>query len=423
MRLWEFLKARMEPFKERIAFYGAKLTYADLLRFGETKVSRKKIRLIVGRTHEETAVEILKCIAEGDVAAPAAIEYGERHIEKIREAITSAKDGLDDLAFVMFTSGTTGYPKGVMLTEENIISNLESISAYFRVENCRSICIARPLAHISAITGELLFALITGLTVCFYEDRFMPKRVLGYLKENGIDVFCATPTYIKALANAQAQCDNRFPKVVAISGENLSEQDGKTIRNAFPDAEFYNVYGLTEHSPRALALLPSDFAHNPHSVGKPIQGVEAKIENGELLLRSQSVMKGYLSNEKATEQKIKDGWLYTGDMAHMDTKGNFYIDGRRDGMMIRAGINVYPEEIESVAKRLDGIDECVAYGKTTKAGSIICLNYSGTVEPVALRRWLLQELEPMKVPAIIEKRQEFPRTPSGKIIRQWKRNF
>lgn len=91
--------------------------------------------------------------------------------------------------------------------------------------------------------------------------------------------------------------------------------------------------------------------------------------------------------------------------------------------MIRAGINVYPEEIESVAKRLDGIDECVAYGKTTKAGSIICLNYSGTVEPVALRRWLLQELEPMKVPAIIEKRQEFPRTPSGKIIRQWKRNF
>ena len=74
-------------------------------------------------------------------------------------------------------------------------------------------------------------------------------------------------------------------------------------------------------------------------------------------------MKGYLSNKKATEQKIKDGWLYTGDMAHIDTKGNFYIDGRRDGMMIRAGINVYPEEIESVAKRLDGIDECVAYGK------------------------------------------------------------
>ena len=418
MTLRAYLKQKMSAYKGRIAFAGTELTYGDLLEFGKQKSEKKKLVICEGKTREEQAIGIIRCIFEGDVAVPVSAEYGAKNYGYIRQKISEEnKEDITDLAFLMFTSGTTGVPKGVMLTDENIIANLEYISGYFDLSRCRKICIARPLVHIAVLTGELLYALCNGLTVYFYVEPFMPKRLMSFLVKNKIDVFCATPTLYSALARSNV--NHACPiKVGAISGEVLSESAGRIISDTFPHARFYNVYGLTEHSPRVSALLPDEFKARPNSIGKPIGGVTAKIENGELLIQSRCVMKGYFRDELQTAAKLRDGWLHTGDMAHADADGYLYIDGRKDNMIIRSGINIYPEEIELAVKECSGIEDCVAYGENTERGVVVCLKYVGKMPSEELRRRLIGALNPVIVPNRIEQVERIERTASGKKVRK-----
>lgn len=416
MRLWEQISAHMERHANKPAFGESGLTYSDLLKLGNRRSRRKKFRICSGRTRYEAALEILRCIAEGDVAVPISEEYGKRNVERIKREIAEAKETTDSLAFVMFTSGTTGASKGVMLTEENICENLDRIERYFNIEECKKICIARPLAHIAVIVGELLYALRVGLDINFYEEAFMPKRLISFCAENDIDVLCGTPTMYRALARADKE--KKFPvKTAAISGEILTEQAAREIAAAFPHTDFYNVYGLTEHGPRVSALLPQEFDSRPNSVGKPLCGVETDIKDGELIIRSPCVMKGYYADDAQTNQKKKNGWLYTGDRAHFDGDGYLYIDGRKDGMLIRGGINVYPEEIEAAACSYSGVNDCSVCGKESAYGTVICLQYEGDAEPQEVRKFLLKELNPNLVPNTIERVPALPRTASGKKVR------
>lgn len=416
MTLWEYLKTQMQPYADRVAFAGSKITYADLLRLERAPQGKPKLRLCEGNTREDQAYQILRCIAEGNVSVPITNEYGEKHCQAIRQLAQERYADVSDLAFVMFTSGTTGKPKGVMLSHENICTNLEYIRSYFRLDSARKICIARPLVHIAVLVGELLYALCSGLTVYFYEESFMPKRLIAYCAENSIDVLCATPTLYRTLARADK--DKRLPvKIAAISGELLDVHSAREIAAAFPNTAFYNVYGLTEHSPRVSALLPQEFDTIEGSVGKPLSGVTTRIENGELLVKSPCVMKGYFDDEEKTRTKLQDGWLHTGDRAHFDKDGYLYIDGRKDGMIIRGGLNVYPEEIEAVARSIVGINDCAVSGQTSDNGTLICLQYEGELEPNELRKFLMQELNPSIVPNKIERVQTLARTPSGKKVR------
>ena len=416
MKLWEYLKEKMQPYANKVAFARSGITYGELVGL-ESGTGTGKLRLCAGRTRGEQAISILRCIAAGDVAVPAAEEYGKVQYERIAEIVNKGTERYSDLAFLMFTSGTTGTPKGVMLTDENIITNLEYISSYFRVESAKSICIARPLLHIAVLTGEFLYALCCGLTIYFYEEPLMPQRLNRFLRGNGIDVFCATPTLYRALARVDADA---FPvKVGALSGEILSAEDAKRLQNSFPETKFYNVYGLTEHSPRVSALLPEEFTKRSGSVGKPIGEVEMRIERGELLVKSPCVMKGYYKDEAATAQKIQNGWLYTGDRAHIDNDGYFYIDGRADDMIIRAGLNIYPAEIENAAKKCERVTDCIAFSeKNTDGQTMIVLKYAGEAEPAEVREVLVRELNPHAMPNKILKTGMLAYTPSMKILRK-----
>ena len=413
MSLWVYLKAHIEKYTDRIAFANAKLTYKDILAF-EKNPETKKLILCEGQTKEEQAITILKCIAEGNVAVPITKEYGKVNYEYINKIVKNpSQQDISDLAFLMFTSGTTGCPKGVMLTEQNIVSNLEYISTYFDVRLMRTICISRPLVHIAVLTGELLYSLCNGLTLYFYEEAFMPQRLLTYFANNKIDIFCATPTLYYALAVAMKS--KLIPlKIGVTSGEILLSKVSAKLKERFPYTAFYNVYGLTEHSPRVSALRPMEFWNKPNSVGKPIEGVEVKIQEGELLVKSDSVMRGYYNDERQTQEKIKAGWLHTGDMAHFDSDGYLYIDGRKDNMMIRAGINVYPEEIESKVYDIAGIFDCVVYCDQTEVGKTLVLKYIGDVEPKDVRKSLMKQLNPNIIPNRIEKVDKLEKTASGK---------
>lgn len=165
-----------------------------------------------------------------------------------------------------------------------------------------------------------IYGLICGLEIYFFEEAFLPQSLMSFLREKKIEVFNTTPTVWLTLLKYSSI--KSFPvKVSAISGERLTEKSTKEIAEAFPETEFYNVYGLTEHSPRACALMPEDFVRKAGSIGKPLGNVYAKIEEGELLLKSPSVMKGYFKDEEKSKKKIKNGWLYTGDMAYKDEEG------------------------------------------------------------------------------------------------------
>lgn len=417
MMLWNYLKEKMISYKERVAFANLGITYEELLTFGNDKKLEKKLHICGGLTRELHALNIIKTIADGDVVVPISKEYGSRNNDYIKNVIKESKEDINDLAFIMFTSGTTGLPKGVMLTEENIISNLEYIKSYFDVSNCKSICIARPLVHISVLTGELLYALCNGLTLYFYEESFMPQRLLTYLSKNKIDILGGTPTLYKNLSNINFDNSNIL-KVGVISGEVLTENSKEAITNSFKNTQFYNVYGLTEHSPRVSALLSNEFSKKTNSVGKAIGDVTVKVLNGELLIKSNSVMKGYFNNQELTNKKIKDGWLYTGDIATIDQDGYIYIHGRKDNMIIKAGLNIYPEEIELAVNEIKGISDSVVYGLKEEDKTIIYLDYVGDIEPNELRMKLVLNLNPNIIPNKIKKVEKIAKTLSGKKIRK-----
>ncbi len=418
MKLRSFLKSVMTPYANRVAFENSGITYSDLLKLFDNEKKGGKLKLCEGKTKEEQALNILKCIAEGNIAVPVSEEYGNEQYAYVKNLVCKDTATHKDFAFLIFTSGTTGKPKGVMLTDENVIINIGYITEYFNVTNCNKICIARPLLHIAVLTGELLFALCNGLTVTFFEEGFMPQRLLRFLSDTKTDVFCATPTLFITLARYAGKVKTNL-KVCAISGERLTKNGAETIVFAFPDTAFYNVYGLTEHSPRVSALGPSDFLRKAGSVGKPIGCINVKTDDGELLVSSLCIMKGYYCDKRKTKQKIQDGWLRTGDIAHFDDEGFLYIDGRKDNMIIRSGINVYPESIEDVAMKIPEVEDCVVIGKTDDKGvTKIILKYTGNAEPYFLRKQLSMFLDTHLMPDRIENVSEIMKTASGKRVRK-----
>lgn len=160
---------------------------------------------------------------------------------------------------------------------------------------------------------------------------------------------------------------------MALSGECLTKEIAINIRKTFPNAEIYDIYGLTENSPRVSFLPPSQFDEFPESVGigltdTLIRIVDDKgddVESGKLghvIVKSKSIMVGYYKDPQETNKKIRDGYLWTGDMGYKDSNNNLYILGRADDMIIKAGLNIYPIEIESVLLRCAYVENCVAYG-------------------------------------------------------------
>jgi acyl-CoA synthetase (AMP-forming)/AMP-acid ligase II len=410
MMLWDFLKIRMQKFANRIAFANSRITYLDLLAL-ENKKNDKTISKCEGDTREDMAIKIIESIASNNVVVPISKEYGEENSKAIIKQLNEINENVSELAFIMFTSGTTGVPKGVMLTEENIVSNLTIIEGYFRLDSCKTICIARPLVHISVLVGELLYSLMNGLTIWFFEESFMPQRLASFLSDKRIDVLCGTPTMFSMLSNILKE--RSYPKVAAISGEVLDKSTVFNLSVKMPCTRFFHVYGLTEHSPRVSALEPEFFVTRAGSVGKILSGIEAQILNGELWVKSKRVMSGYLNN-KTHPSKIENGWLRTGDLAHFDSQGFLYIDGRVDDLIIKAGLNVYPYEIEREVLSIKGIKDCIVYAERKDNVTKILLDYVGDIDGLELKRLLTLKLNPNIVPNKITKVEEIPRTFSGK---------
>ncbi|MBO5968524.1 MAG: acyl--CoA ligase [Clostridia bacterium] len=397
-----------------------------------------------------TSLALLACFAAGVTGVPLSMRYGQAHCKKILDMIHPEAVIMDvggelvvykitdsqyvppeeQPAVIMCTSGTTGTPKGIMLSEENILSNIKDISDYFTIGTKDSILIPRPLYHCAVLTGEFLTSLINGANIRFYSEQFNPEKMLELIQENQITAFCGTPTLLSMMARFQRGRNIESLKHICISGECMGHQLGTKIYEAFPFSNIYHVYGLTEAAPRVSYLPPKYFREYPDCVGIPLNSVSLKItdkngkvcsenQEGILWVKGSNVMLGYYGNKEKTKQIIKDGWLCTGDVALINDHGFLKIKGRNDDLIIKAGMNIYPAEIEAALKQNNRVKEVLVYGFTNRFGTQIGLKIAGDFSSLEDVRQVCTELLPsFQIPSIIEIVDEIPKNSSGKIIRR-----
>ena len=455
MRLWNYIKEEMQRNSTQLIFEKERiLSYKDVITFSEMfarKITGEKCCAILCDSEMNAAKALLSCFAADVTAVPLSPRYGEQHCKKIMDLISPTslitdKDGElqvvhmteshyqepqdEHPALIMCTSGTTGVPKGAMLSENNIMTNLKDIAAYLHIGCDDTILIARPLYHCAVLTGEFLLSLVKGTKICFYSDLFNPHSLLNVIDENNITVFGGTPTLISMMARFNRGNSNRSLKHINISGECMSAEVGKRIADAFPAAKIYHVYGLTEACPRVSYLPPEKFGEVPDSVGIPLKSVTLKLiaptgevagvnEQGILWVRGDNVMLGYYNAPEQTARVLQDGWLCTGDIAVLDQNGLLRIKGRNDDLIIRAGMNIYPQEIESVLKRDKRVREILVYGLVHPyAGVQIGMKVAGDFKTIdEVKQLCMQTLPSYQMPSVIELLEELPKNGSGKIVR------
>ncbi|PPA72390.1 fatty acid--CoA ligase family protein [Jeotgalibacillus proteolyticus] len=338
----------------------------------------------------------------------------------------------DDTAVVLYTSGTTGKPKGAMLTHENIYSNAQDTADYLSIRREDRVIAALPMFHVFALTVVLNAPLMNGGTMIII-PRFSPKDVFEAAKKYEATVFAGVPTMYNFLLQYPDASRDDFKSVrLCISG-------GASLPVALLHSfeEKFNVqisegYGLSEASP-VTCFNPLDRERKAGSIGTSITNVENKIVNelgeelgagevGELIVRGPNVMKGYYKMPEETEAAIKDGWLYTGDLAKQDEEGYFFIVDRKKDMVIVGGYNVYPREVEEVLYNHEDIVEAAVvgvpdpdYGEAVQC-FVVSKNPSLTKEEVV--DYCSQHLAKYKLPTVVEFIEELPKNTTGKILRR-----
>ena len=326
---------------------------------------------------------------------------------------------------------SSGTPKGAMLSETAIITNVNDIGDYYALNESDTLLIARPLYHCAVLTGEFLTALTKGTRILFCSDIFNPSQLLSLMKDNSVTAFGSTPTVLRTLARFAKMQGAPTLEHLVISGECLSENVARTIRDAFPKTSIYHVYGLTEASPRVAFLPPDQFDQFPENVGQPLNSVQLQIRNsdgtqapngteGILWVRGKNVMQGYYKNLGKTKATLQKGWLCTGDIAVIESNGWLKIKGRNDDLIIRSGMNIYPAEIEGELKQDPRTRDVLIYKvENEKLGTQIGLKISGEFQDEReVREMCSSLLTPYQMPSLIELVARLPHNGSGKTVRK-----
>ena len=353
-----------------------------------------------------------------------------------KSKFTEVKLQLDDIAFLQYTGGTTGVSKGAMLTNRNMVSNVEQVRAWNHdslVDGKEIVITALPLYHVFALNANcLLFTEYGAKNILITNPRDMP----GFVKEMSKHKFTAMTgvnTLFNGLLNTPGFADIDFSHFrFALGGGMAVQQDTAKRWQAVTGVTLIEAYGLTETSPAAVSN-PSNLTEYNGMIGLPISSTNCQIrdddgnqvaigERGELCIQGPQVMKGYLNRPEATAETLDaDGWLKTGDIAVMNEKGFFKIVDRKKDMILVSGFNVYPNEIEDAACLHPHIIECAAIGlPDAKSGEIVKLFVvvKETMTEQQVKDHCRKNLTGYKVPRHIEFKDELPKSNVGKILRK-----
>jgi long-chain acyl-CoA synthetase len=340
----------------------------------------------------------------------------------------------DDIAVILYTSGTTGVPRGVCLTHRNLHSNTMAALEHLRLEPDRDRFLGvLPLYHSFGLTTLMMLPMLLGASV-FYHARFQPAQVLHDIRADRITLIAAVPSLFGALVRTKTAPRDTFKSVrVAISGgEPLSQAVFDEYRDYF-DFELLEGYGLTETSPIVSCNLP--WANRAGTVGRTLPGIEVCVrgnddgpvapgEDGELYVRGPCVMRGYYRKPADTRAVLRgDGWLRTGDLGNVDDEGYITITGRKKDLIIVGGDNVYPREIEAVLDRHPGVAESSVIGMPDAHRGEVVVGFVVPREglfptPLELREHCHKHLANFKVPRKIVVDGDLPRGPTGKVLKR-----
>jgi long-chain acyl-CoA synthetase len=349
-------------------------------------------------------------------------------------SFTQAAIDENDTAVIFYTSGTTGKPKGVMLSAENVraIANIWAKALETTSEDRTQI--VTPLFHCAASHCFTIPTLLRGGSVVI-EEAFSPEKTMTTMENEKITIFFGVPAMYSILLNTpkMGELDLSHLRLFTYGAAPMPYELVKKVKALFPDVKVQNLYGQTENSPGATTLKDHYALEKIGSVGEPLPYTEVRVVDefgedlpvgqvGEIVVKGPQVMKGYLKNEAATMAAIKNGWMYSGDLGRFDEDGLLYIVDRKKDMIIRGGENVYPVEVEEVLYEIPEILEAAVvgvphevYGEVPKAFIVLKEGQSLTEE--ALLDYCKQKLAKYKLPAEVVFLDALPRNASGKVLK------
>jgi len=343
----------------------------------------------------------------------------------------------DDTAVILYTSGTTGTPKGAELTHENLRRNaVVSAAGPLGLGAGDVVLGCLPLFHSFGQTCALNAAITSGATVSLV-PRFDPREVLELIERDGVTVFAGVPTMYVALAAladslGEAARAKAATLVTCISGGAALPVEVLHGFEAAYGCEILEGYGLSETSP--VACFNQRGNRKEGSIGVPVEGVSMKVIDpsgnnvaigtvGEIAIKGHNIMKGYWQRPDATETAIVDGWFRSGDLGRQDEDGFFYIVDRKKDMIIRGGFNVYPREIEEVLYEHPLVIEAAVIGiphptHGEEVAAVVALAAESDVTATDIRDWVKTRVAPYKYPRHVWIVDTLPKGPTGKILKR-----
>ena len=353
---------------------------------------------------------------------------------------SSALTGPDDGAVILYTSGTTGQPKGALLSHSNLVLNaLESNRMLGTSPAGERHLVTLPLFHSFGSSVQMNAGFASGSTLVLI-PRFDAQAAVQLLQDEDITFFAGVPTMYWGLLGALEEGADVAKiaanlRIAVAGGASLPVEILKDFKRRF-DVDIFEGYGLSETSPVAT-FNQKDRPAKPGSIGYPIWGVEVKLINddwkdveghgpdsvGEIAIRGHNIMKGYYNRQEATDEVMRDGWFRSGDLAYRDEDGYYYIVDRAKDMIIRGGFNVYPREIEEVLLTHEAVSLAAvvgvphdSHGEEIKA--FVIRNEGAEISEDDLVAWCKEQMASYKYPRIIEFRDELPMTATGKILKR-----
>ena len=346
-----------------------------------------------------------------------------------------ADKSAEDTAVILYTSGTTGKPKGAELTHSNLHKNCSGVSANLGELSEDDVLLgALPLFHSFGQTCTMNAAVCIGATVTML-PRFDPDKALEILGRDQVTIFQGVPTMYNAMLHSDSAdgADTSSLRTCMSGGAAMPAELMRAFEEKF-GCMILEGYGLSETSPVASFNHP-DKERKPGSIGTPIDGVEMQVwdddgnelpqgEVGEIVIRGHNIMKGYWNREDANKEAITDdGWFRSGDMAKVDEDGYFFIVDRKKDLIIRGGYNVYPREIEEVLYEHPAIQEAAVVGVPhdelgEEVGAAVVLKQGESLDADELKSYVKEQVAAYKYPRKVWFVDELPKGPTGKILKR-----
>ncbi|MHA2281758.1 MAG: class I adenylate-forming enzyme family protein [Promethearchaeota archaeon] len=393
--------------------------FMDIVNEIRNELPNLKHVIVIGERVENT-LNFWKLMEKASNDAPPKIEINEK----------------EDIAAILYTSGTTGFPKGVLQTHFNIRRNAEMTRDYLNPDETFRFMLILPLFHVNAQIVTVMTPLSAGAS-CILTPGFSAQTHWETVEKYKASTFSAVPTVLSILLKMpHDNLDLSSLNFVVCGAAPLPVEVFREFESTF-NCKIVEGYGLTEGTcVSSVNPLPtkSEDRRKIGSIGLPIPGNEMKIVDdkgtdvppntkGEIVVKGDNVMKEYFKNPEANAETLKNGWLYTGDIGHMDEDGFFFITDRKKDMIIRGGENIYPREIEEVLyshpdvslATVIGVRDKI-YGELPKAFVVLKEGKSTSSEEII--DYCKKNLANFKVPKYIEFKEDLPKTPTGKIMKQ-----